>query len=63
LELLKNFIIRLFIDAFIYYLPAIVFVTVGYFVLANYDNYHIETERKNLFESVKIVSTKDIVFL
>ena len=69
MNFLKNFfkltgeiLLGIFIRSFIYYLPAIVFVTVGYFVLASYDNYHIETKRKNLFKPVKIVSTKDIVF-
>jgi hypothetical protein len=62
LKLIMEIFTGLFIGLFIYYLPLIVFVTIGYFLLANYDNYHIETERKNLFKPVTIVSTKDVVF-
>jgi len=69
IKFLQNFfkfigeiLLGIFIRSFIHYLPAIVFVTVGFFVINSVESYHIETERKNLFEPVKIVSTKDIVF-
>ncbi len=59
MKFLQNFFLligKILLGVFI--LLLIVLGTVGYF--ANYDSYHVETERKNLFEPVKIVSTKDI---